>query len=470
MKRFLKVRSILILVLGLLTQALFAQLTINVTSVPANTPADDDIFIAGNFNGWNPGNTAYKLTDNNDGTYTIVFTPSVGNLEFKFTRGSWATVEGTAQGQFMPNRTLYYGGGPQTEDLTIAGWEGNGGGSTLAENAYILSEDFEMPQLDRTRRIWLYLPPDYESTDKTYPVLYMHDGQNLFDETTSFSGEWEVDESLNELFDNGDEGVIVIGIDNGGVHRLDEYSPWVNAQYGGGEGDEYVDFIVETLKPFIDASFRTKSDRDNTGIMGSSMGGLISMYAAVEHQDVFSKAGIFSPSFWFSSEVYTHVENTGKQYDMKFYMLGGEQESASLIQQMETMENTLQEAGFDDSEIILVTHSDGQHSEWYWRREFPDAYAWLFSEVINALPFVSAKDEVKIGPNPFSDSLFFATDLPLNDVTVNLYNLSGEKVNTRIISFGETVDFSAIKDGLYLLEIVSGQEVILLRKVIKSGN
>lgn len=469
MKSFMVFRSVYLILFLLTSQFIWAQLTINVTSVPANTPMDDDIYIAGNFNGWDPGDSDYKLTDNENGTFSITFTPGTNNLQFKFTRGSWETVEGNAQGQFIPNRTLSYGGGQQTEDVIIAGWEGNGGGSTLADNASILSNDFQIPQLDRTRRIWLYLPPDYETTDKTYPVLYMHDGQNLFDASTSFAGEWEVDESLNELFENGDGGIIVVGIDNGGIHRLDEYSPWINAQYGGGEGDEYVDFIVQTLKPHIDANFRTKPDRDNTGIMGSSMGGLISMYAAVEHQDVFSKAGIFSPSFWFSSQVYSHVENTGKEHDMKFYIMGGALESPTLIQQMEAMETTLLESGFEEAEVLVVTHADGQHSEWYWRREFPDAYSWLFSESINSIPFISPEDEIKVGPNPFSDTLNFSSKLSIDKATLNLYSLQGEKVISKVINLNGTVSLPGLKNGIYVLEILDKSKVILVRKIINSN-
>lgn len=467
MNRLSLIKLLGLFVLIFLTTQGWSQLTINVTSVPANTPQDDDIYIAGNFNGWNPGNAAYKLTDNGDGTWYITFSPDAGTLQFKFTRGSWETVEGNAQGQFIPNRTLSYGGGQQTENVTIAGWEGNGGGSTLEENAYILSEDFEIPQLNRTRRLWLYLPPDYETTEKTYPVLYMHDGQNLFDATTSFAGEWEVDESLNELFDNGDEGVIVIGIDNGGIHRIDEYSPWIHAEYGGGEGDEYVDFIVETLKPFIDANFRTKPGREFTGIMGSSMGGLISMYAAIEHQDVFSKAGIFSPSFWFSDQVYTHVEETGKQADMKFYMLGGELESATLIQQMQEMETTLHDAGFGSEEVVLVTHADGQHSEWYWRREFPDAYSWLFNDQINSVPLVSADDPIAIGPNPFTDSLYFNAEKSLEGTIFTLVDLSGKQVFSGAIPSNNKLQLKGLTNGLYILEITKEGKSILVRKIMK---
>ena len=92
------------------------------------------------------------------------------------------------------------------------------------------------------------------------------------------------------------EQCIVVGIDNGGADRLNEYSPWVNAQYGGGQGDEYIEFLVSTLKPYIDANYRTLPGRNTTGIMGSSMGGLISMYGFSERQDIFAKAGMFSPA------------------------------------------------------------------------------------------------------------------------------------------------------------------------------
>lgn len=124
----------------------------------------------------------------------------------------------------------------------------------------------------------------------------MHDGQNVFETATSFSGEWEVDESLNALHENGDYGCIVVAIDNGGAFRLDEYSPWINTQFGEGQGDDYMQFIINTLKPDIDNSYRTKPERDYTGIMGSSMGGLISMYGGMEYNSVFSKIGAFSPS------------------------------------------------------------------------------------------------------------------------------------------------------------------------------
>lgn len=372
---------ILIIIFSFYSSHIFSQLTINVNSVPNNTSKNDSIYIVGNFNNWNPNDSNYKLVNKGDGTYKITFTPTIETLEYKFTKGSWALVESDFKGHDIGNRTLYYNGEQQNINVKITSWKKNTVvNSTKANNVTILDEEFNIPQLNRSRRIWVYTPPNYETSNISYPVLYMQDGQNLFDASTSFSGEWEVDESLNMLFDSGDKGVIVVGIDNGGEYRTDEYTPWVNSKYGGGNGDEYVNFILQTLKPHIDSIFRTKPDRLNTAIMGSSLGGLISFYAAIKHQDVFSKVGVLSPSFWFSDSVYTHVKNTGKQYDMSIYILGGEQESDSLIIEIKKMATTLNNAGFKESEVKILTHTDGKHSEWYWKREFTNAYLWLFNK------------------------------------------------------------------------------------------
>ncbi len=472
MKFFTKAKSIIFFTLLFYSSCLFSQLTINITSVPDNTPDGGDIYIASNYNGWDPSDSNYILTDNGDGTYEITFTPTIGVLEYKFTRGDWATVESNEQGQDISNRTVSYTGSQQSIEVSILSWKDSDGGSgSREENVSILDQNFYIPQLDRTRRIWIYIPPDYDISDTSYPVIYMQDGQNLFDVNTSFSGEWEIDESLNELFDNGDEGVIVVGIDNGGGDRINEYSPWVNTTYGGGEGDDYVDFIVETLKPHIDSNYRTKSDRINTGIMGSSLGGLISFYAAIEHQDVFSKAGIFSPSFWFSDDVYTHVQTTGKKHDMSIYLLGGQNESASMVPDMEAMVTTLKNVGFDDSEIRIVTHQNGQHSEWYWNREFPDAYLWMFNKTILSIPFPSSINDINIFPNPFSDTINIIYGTNRVDAKLNIYKSNGEQVYSDfIISPANEINLSNLEYGLYLFQIVENNKTILTRKILHIEN
>jgi predicted alpha/beta superfamily hydrolase len=157
------------------------------------------------------------------------------------------------------------------------------------------------PQLDNQRDLLVYLPPSYGQGEGRYPVIYMHDGQNLFDHATSYCGEWEVDETMEGLSGEGLEA-IVVGIPNLGVERLNEYSPFVDPRLGGGRGDDYLAFVVETIKPLIDRDFRTLPERRHTGIIGSSMGGLISLYAFFRHSETFGFAGVMSPSLWFSRQ------------------------------------------------------------------------------------------------------------------------------------------------------------------------
>jgi predicted alpha/beta superfamily hydrolase len=158
--------------------------------------------------------------------------------------------------------------------------------------------DFTIPQLDRTRDVWVYTPPSYEDGTDRFPVLYMHDGQNLFYPELSFAGEWEIDETLDGLHSLGlHDGLIVVAIANGETNRAREY---VAYDYQGGisQADEYLSFIVETLKPFIDEQFRTLPDPENTALSGSSFGGHISLYGGIRYPEIFGLILAFSPSLW----------------------------------------------------------------------------------------------------------------------------------------------------------------------------
>ncbi len=456
----------------------FSQLTIKVKTIPANTPIEDKIHIAGTFNNWNPSDTAMILKKQTDGSYLIVLTPSVGTHKFKFTRGSWATVEGTAQGGFVPDRVLDYNGTATTVELNIAGWEGQSNQtSTAAANVKIISNTFQIPQLGRTRRVWIYLPPQYQTdSTKRFPVLYMQDGQNLFDKTTSFSGEWEVDETLNRLAQQGDKGCIVVGIDNGGASRLNEYSPWMNARYGGGEGTLYAKFMVETLKPYIDAQFRTKPDRLNTAVGGSSMGGLIAMYAAVEYQDVFSKALIFSPAFWFNDSSYTHVVLKGNRQPMRYYLLAGQlEDNGSVVQDLNKMEKMFLGIGLMTKiNYLIVPKADGQHTEWFWAREFGDAYKWLFAENTTSVTEngaqqegVDVSDKIKIFPNPTDSVLNLETSENLKYVNLLIYDILGRLMHIQPYKKSD-INVNYLKSGSYVLMGMKGKTVLFSKKFIKT--
>ena len=438
-----------------------AQLTITITSVPTATPPNSNIYIAGSFNSWNPGSPGYQMTNNNDGTYSITISPNPATLEFKFTRGSWETVEGNSSGGYLPNRSYVYSGGVQFLDVSIAGWQDISGTHTATANVQVLDQDFYMPQLDRNRRIWIYLPPDYAISSKKYPVIYMHDGQNLFDAFYSFAGEWKIDESMDDLFIHGDFGAIIVGIDNGGGARTNEYSPWVNPGFGGGDGEAYAAFLVNTLKPHIDSTFRTLPGREYTAIAGSSLGANISMYTAIEYQDVFSKVGIFSPAFWFSDSCYVHLQDKGITQDLRIYFVAGQNESSTNIADMTAMYNALVQEGQDINEMFFLSEPDGAHSEWFWAREYPDAYEWLFDDTLLASKIVQ-DDYWKIYPNPAGNYITVLT--APDDLTYSIYALNGTAITSGKLN-NSSINTSGLPTGAYFLQLSnhSGQTVYISR-------
>lgn len=461
----------LLIALQFLPCLLLAQLTILVNSVSPNTPYESSIYLAGTFNDWEAAHPDYRMESNELGILEIRIEPEPGSLAFKFTRGSWDTVEGTSDGQFRPNRTYNYTGGPDTLQLTIEGWEGQSGtgnSGTAAVNVSIISEEFFIPQLDRYRRVWLYLPPDYAISTRRYPVLYMQDGQNLFDRSTSFSGEWEVDETLNRLFNEGDPGVIVVGVDNGGATRIEEYTPWPNPEYGGGNGAQYVNFLVKTLKPYIDSHYRTLPDQETTGIMGSSLGGLIALFAAVEHQEVFGRVGVFSPSLWFSPQAYTHISEKGKDLDIRFYLMAGKPESSTMGPDLIALHNNLLDAGFQPDELNLKLLNDGEHSEWFWAREFADAYTWLFAEETPTNTDVPAVPSVSLSPNPAKQEIRINGTQALSAPNIQIFSINGKTVLPPTILQGEAFNSDFLRSGTYLFIIRDGQQIVNTTKMVIS--
>ncbi len=448
------------------TIRIMAQVTFIVQSLPANTPAQDNLYIAGDFTGWSPGLSQYMLQKNENGKWSITLPAQAAGtvIQFKFTRGTWTTVEKDAAGNEMANRTYTFGGNSSVE-ITISNWADIAGStSTAASNVKIMSNNFAMPQLGRTRRVWIYFPPDYETSGKSYPVLYMHDGQNLFDASTSFAGEWEVDETLNILAAQGKHVPIVIGIDNG-IDRIAEYTPWTNTEYGGGDGDKYIQFIVETLKPYIDQHYRTLPDRENTGIMGSSLGGLISHYGSVKYQEVFSKAGLFSPSYWFSDNIWSFTHTTGKQKEMWFYQLCGSNEGSNLtesenvVNDMKRMNDSLVSLGFGQNNIFNKVVAGGQHNEKLWREAFGAAYLWLFDSFTNTIEDPKEIKTIQCFPNPVDKILSLKYNSKTAFDTIQIIDLKGQRVKTSSNRYGNNIDVQDLVPGTYIVKCVSQKEI-----------
>ena len=250
--------------------------------------------------------------------------------------------------------------------------------NTATTQVYIPDDSVFITALNRYRKIRIYLPKEYSLSEKKYPVLYMHDGQNLFDDRTSYMGEWGVDEALDSLHIATGLELIVIGIDNGQEKRMTEYGPWDHTKFGRAEGPEYVKFIVEELKPMIDKQYRTMPSQKSTAIMGSSMGGLISHYAMIKYPQVFGKIGIFSPSYWYADEIWYETKSRVPNNHQKIHLLVGKKEGIQTVKNVEKMAQIFAETSVSSENMLTVIDETGEHNEKFWRKHFPNAVKFLF--------------------------------------------------------------------------------------------
>jgi predicted alpha/beta superfamily hydrolase len=381
------IRSLLTTFLFFIVTILAAQQTIriNIDSLPQSSVANE-LYIAGSFNNWNPANAQFKFQSADNGKYFIELKLAAGNYEYKITRGSWKEVECKIGGIDIANRVLKVSN-DEIININIEAWKDNfqvqQRNHTACSHVKIIDTAFLIPQLNRTRRIWIYLPENYSlQPSYHYPVLYLHDGQNVFDDATSFAGEWGVDEFLDSAMVRS---CIVVAIDNGADKRLNEYCPYNFSlkslgissadSINRGEGDQYVDFLVKTLKPFIDKNYRTLKDKSNTFIAGSSMGGLISMYAVLKYPKVFGGAGVFSPAFWVGPKIFDDIKAIGKKVRSKIYFYAGKQESERMVPDMLKAFDEMTEVS--KSKMTTVIRDNGKHNEMTWRKEFPLFYRWI---------------------------------------------------------------------------------------------
>jgi metallo-beta-lactamase class B len=447
-------------------QHTFAQVTIRVTQAPEKyTPLLDNLYFASNINNWAPGNSAFKLSKA-DGVWSITVNPQAANFEYKITRGTWPTVEVAANGQSIANRVGTNTPG-STINITIPDWEDTRGNHTSNQLVNILASQFFMPQLGKLRRIWICLPETYNTQpNKRYPVLYMHDGQNLFDGAFAPFGEWRVDENMLTLGRTLPQlETIVVGIDHGGSDRINELSPYVNSQYGGGQGGNYARFMVETLKPFIDSMFRTLPQREFTGIGGSSMGGLMALYAGSRYAATFGKWMVFSPAFWFSSQLYNDVAQFGYQPGTKVHFVAGQNESATMVSNMRQMETTLLNAGFPRTDVKLDAFADGAHSEWFWAREFTASWRWLMENTVTStLPWHAAHLHATYIPAIASIQLHGFSENQL--IQYQLSDQQGKMLKSGSFTQQLKLSSAGLPSGIYHVRLSQGSQYRVQKVII----
>jgi len=274
----------------------------------------------------------------------------------------------------------------------------------MSQSQLLHIDNFYLPELNRRRTIRIYLPPDYNETNRHYPVIYMHDGQNLFEKTTSsFGSIWDVRHLLDDVYHHDErQAYIVVGIDNGGLYRYEEYCPWTSTKGGeylphakktnrlGGKGFEYLQFLAETLKPYIDTHYQTLTAREHTAMMGSSMGGLISICGGLFHSNVFHKVAALSTAAYFAEEQLIQAIYTSNRSDtLKLYLDVGTNETSDAtnlnfphiyLDSNQHVFDALRQTALPHDQLRFNVIEGGAHHEDDWRKRFIGIVQWLFHE------------------------------------------------------------------------------------------
>ena len=369
-------------------------------TVPSDTPKDQIIYLSGSvptLGNWDAAGLPLQRQDDGRWHGSAQVLSSIG-YGFKVTRGTWGTVETDPAGAPIPDRTLQVPAA-QTVEITVADWVDHGkavpGRITLTGDIRLL-KNFHSTLLNNDRTLILFLPPGYDKhPDTRYPVLYMQDGQNLFDESTSFAGvEWRMDEAAQKLI--GDDDVIpfiIVGIYNSPDRTAEFTPPPMATATSPARGDLYARFLVEGIKPYIDKTYRTQPDRAHTLIGGASMGGLISLYTAQTHPDIFGQIVVLSPwlrlndtkllSFWLGDGHWLHNEriygdmgtapaNNGANYP------GG---APAAIADSNEFAAALTSAGLQsDKDFTFHPIEGGQQDEASFQSEIESVLKWVFAK------------------------------------------------------------------------------------------
>jgi predicted alpha/beta superfamily hydrolase len=254
---------------------------------------------------------------------------------------------------------------------------------TLTGN--VRQETFHSDVLDSARRVWVYLPPGYDderAADRRFPVLYMHDGQNVFDGATAFiaGAEWQADETAERLIDEGRvEPLIVVAVDNAGEGRLDEYTPTANGSRGG-RADQYLRMLVGELKPWVDRTWRTRPGAEDTGIGGSSLGGLVSLWIGLGRPDVFGRIAALSTSAWWDDGfIVTYVESLPRKLDTRIWTDVGTCEGEEAVTGARRLRDALVAKGWREGADLRYVEAEGaRHSEPAWAARFPAVLEFLY--------------------------------------------------------------------------------------------
>lgn len=242
---------------------------------------------------------------------------------------------------------------------------------------------FRSEELDNTRDVLVYLPPGYEQDgSRRYPVLYLHDGQNIFDARTSFAGqEWGVDETAERLVHGGQIApAIIVAIYHAGASRADEFAPTRDVHRGaGGRADRYATFLVDELKPHIDALFRTRADAAHTAVGGSSLGGLVTLHMGLRYPQVFGALAVLSPSLWWDRRaVLQRFAAIEQRLPWRIWLDVGTAEGRDTLRNTRALRRLLQQKGWNGDDLRYTEARGATHSEHAWSARIEGLLTFLF--------------------------------------------------------------------------------------------
>lgn len=372
------------------------------------------IFLAGNHNGWNPGDKAMQLQAQSDQKWRIeIIKPKFAGarFNFKFTRGSWELEElkddmsapGNRELPMIDISKLAPGEQPRIE-MAVSKWgdmRPNAAAARANDPYRAIEATGTLRRLEvmggagtstgRSRDLLVWLPPGYDdkqNATKTYPVLYLHDGQNLFSKPATAPGEWGVDETATELITKGlMRPTIIVGIPHSGEGRIAEYMPIAAIDGVEPQGQLHVQWLMSTVMPRVERAFRVAKGPENTGIGGSSLGAVISMYAAARHPDTFGivlaeslplRTG--SSAAW--DEFIAGINTWPKRV---FLGMGGNETGANnttrnqaYVEAVKALDEKMKTAGLGPDRRVLVIDPTAEHTEAAWAKRLPQALAFLF--------------------------------------------------------------------------------------------
>ncbi len=281
--------------------------------------------------------------------------------------------------------------GPSDREATLASSPGDQAlepeANDLDANPRYKVFQFHSEILPDDRAVSVYLPVQYmEEKERRFPVLYLHDGQNLFDGRTSYIAgrTWNAHTTADRLMDQGEiEPLILVGIANTGLRRMAEYTPTRDYKMGGGEGRSYGRLLIEELKPLIDRSYRTSRGPENTGVGGSSLGGLISLYLGFAHPEVFGKVAVMSPSLWWDHRsILNAINDQATKPDLRIWLDMGTAEGLRHLRDTDMLERILLKRGWRSGiDLNYVKAQGAVHDEQAWSERFGDVLRFLFPHI-----------------------------------------------------------------------------------------